>query len=171
MKGSRVAAFVEPREKQSLPQEIVGDLLRVIRGQFCVEMGDKEWFQHRRMFLRVVTFPASWLNRRGVWLPAERYKAVLLGIFDGVKRHGTTRAVSYWPGYLLHCVQEHFKHHGDELYEEAKSVRYSVEKALTRVQPGERPESPTDALAQVSAIISRRRPRIAQKPEKQLGLL
>lgn len=149
-------AFIEPRAKQSLPEQIVADLLGVIRRQFLADLAEKEWYQHRRFLLRVVTWPAAWLNRRGVSLPPARYKAVFLGILDGVKVHGATAQVKYWPGYLLHCVQEHFKHHGDELYEEAKSVRHSVERALSRVAPGENPADTVEMLSQVNAIVSRR---------------
>ncbi len=164
-------AFVEPRPRQSMPKEIVDDFLGVIRGQFCPDATDKEWFQQRRFFMRVVTWPASWLARRGVSLTPERYKAILQDIFQGVKTHGATDTVKYWPGYLLHCVQEHFKHHGDEIYEEAKSVRHSVERGLAGVAPGERPSATTETLAQVNAIVSRRRPKRVRKPTKQLGLL
>lgn len=162
--------FVEPRERQDMPQEIVGDLLGIIRGQFCGDLSDKAWFQNRRMFLRVVTYPAGWLSKRGVTLAPTRYKEIVLGIFDGVKAHGSTGAIKHWPGYLLHCVQEHFRHHGDEIYEEAKAVRHSVERAMARLAPGE-PENPTAVLAQVNSIVSRRRPKAARKPENQLGLL
>ena len=117
------------RPKQDLPGEIIADLMGVIRNQFYG--GDDAWFKDQEFIRRrVVTWPARWLNTRGVTLPAERYKAILLGIFQEIKRHGATGAVKYWPGYLVHCVQEHFKHHGEEIYGEAKALRNLVENAV-----------------------------------------
>lgn len=164
--------FIEPRARQQMPREIVGDLLGVIRGQFCGDLPDKKWFQQQRFFLRVVTWPAGWLKSRGVTLTPERYKAVLVGIFGDIKTHGTTGAVKHWPGYLLHCVQEHFKHHGDELYEEAKAVRHLVERSLAQARPGAAAPDPIETLAGVKAVLSPGRGRRAAKPRRnQLSLL
>jgi hypothetical protein len=155
-----VKPFVEDRPRQTLPEQIVADLLGAIRGQFCAELPVKEWCQQKRFFMRVVLYPAQWLSRRGVTLPPERYKAVLLGVFDGIKTHGQTASVKFWPGYLLHCVQEHFKHKGDAIYEEAKSARAAAERALSKaaVRPS---ADPVEALAQAASVLrltARRRP-------------
>ena len=56
-------------------------------------------------------------------LPSHRYKGIVLDVLQTIKRHGDTRGIQYLPGYLAHCLQTHFKHHGDEYYEEAKALR------------------------------------------------
>ena len=162
-------AHVEERPKQPLAAEIVGDLLASIRGAFYGDLDDKQWHQEKRFLTRVVTWPASWFNRRAVTVRPERYKAIFLGIVDDIKVHGSTAGVKFWPGYLLRCVQEHFRHHGDEYYEEGKAVRATVEKALSQVA-GRRQVDPVEALAQVSAVLAPRRVR-TRSVKKQLDLL
>ena len=121
------------RPKQDLPAEIIGDLMGAIRNAFYP--GDDRWFKNQQ-FIRfhVVTWPAAWLNAKGVTLPPARYKAIILDVLQGIKQHGKTEAVQFWPGYLKHCLQTHFKVHGQEIYEEAKAIRNQVERALLACQ-------------------------------------
>lgn len=167
-----MALHVEGRPAQTVPEQITADLLGVIRGQFCGGMDAKQWCQNRRFFLRVVTYPAAWLTKRGVTLPPARYKALLLDIFSEVKTHGQTDRVSFWPGYLLHVVQEHFKHHGDALYEEAKSARAVAHLALSKVTSGRQAPDAVESLAQAASLLRIRRAPKAPVPKgSQLSLL
>jgi hypothetical protein len=93
------------RPKQSVPTEIVRDLMGAIRNQFYPDTlcagAEKQWFQDQQFLkVRVVLWPAAWLNKRGVTLKPDRYKQILLDIFADIKRHGATGAIKYWPGYL-----------------------------------------------------------------------
>ena len=162
------------RPKQVLPVEIIADLMGVIRNQFYA--GNEAWFKDQAFIRRrVVTWPAAWLNRRGVSIKPERYKELLLGIFQDIKRHGQTGAVKYWPGYLVHCVQEHFKHHGEEIYGEAKALRNLVEHALlagSRAAGEAKSNDPVAGLALVhQALLAahKRKPKAAAK--QQINLL
>lgn len=126
------------RPRQDTPTDLVNDLLGVIRNQFYTE-DRNQWFKDQAFLRRnVVLWPADWLNQRGVTLPLDRYKKILLGVFNTIKIHGDTDAVHYWPGYLMHCVQEHFRHHEEEIYEEAKSVRVKLDQALGKLTPEQR---------------------------------
>jgi hypothetical protein len=161
------------RPKQDLPGEIVADLLSAIRGQFYGET--KQFFQDRAFLLRnVVLWPAKWLNQRGVTLPPARYKAILLDVFTGIKQHGQTGAVKYWPGYLMKCVQDHFIHHGEEYYEEGKSLRTSTERALLAAAMAGKTHTvapdPVQSLAQAQRLVAlpKRRPeckKVQTQPE------
>jgi hypothetical protein len=161
------------RSKQEVGAEIVNDLLASVRNQFYADAPAKQWFQDRKFILRsVVLWPASWLNKRGVTLPPERYKSILLEIFQDIKRKGNTGAVTYWPGYLMHCVQEHFKHHGDDYYTEGKSLRSAVERSLMafgRLDQAAGQPDPVRQMAHARSIIQpqKRRP----KPSPKQGLL
>lgn len=84
------------RPKQQLPGEIIGDLMGAIRNAFYA--GDERWFADQ-----------AFLRRRVVTLPPQRYKEILLEVFQEIKRHGQTESVKYWPGYLVHCMQQHFQ--------------------------------------------------------------
>jgi hypothetical protein len=163
---------MKDRPKQELPEQIVAELLANIRHQFCGEMTDKAWGQSRRMFMRVVTFPAAQLNAQGVSLPPERYKAILLDILQDIKRH-VAAAVSYWPGYLLSCLQKHWAMHGDEYYDEAKGIRTAVERAKLAYSGAQITPDPvddtTEKLAAVHRVLSQRhhRPGGARKKPPQ----
>jgi len=164
-------AHVEERPKQPVPAEIVGDLLASIRGAFYGDLDGKQWHQEKRFLMRVVTWPAAWFNRRGVTIRPDRYKAIFLGILDGIKVHGATAAVKFWPGYLLRCVQEHFRHHGDAYYEEGKAMRATVERALSQVT-GRPQTDPVEALAHVHAVLAPRRTRARSRfLKRQLDLI
>lgn len=161
------------RAKQEIGAQIVNDLLATVRNQFYTDAPKKQWFQDRKFILRsVVLWPASWLNKRGVTLSPERYKQILLDVFQDIKRNGKTEAVNYWPGYLMHCVQEHFKHHGDDYYKEGKSMRSAVERSLMAFkrldQVAEGPD-PVREMAQARSIIST--PKRQPKRSPKQGLL
>lgn len=161
------------RPKQQLPGEIIADLMGAIRNSFYA--GDERWFKDQAFLRRrVVTWPAGWLNRSGVALKPERYKEIMLGIFLDIKRKGKTEAVRYWPGYLVHCVQEHFKHHGEEIYAEGKALRNQAENVLTgltRALEAARTADPVAALAQVHQALTAAHKRKQKPPErKQMGL-
>ena len=150
------------RPAQETPAEIVADLMGAIRGQFYADLPEQKWWQDQRLIKSwVVLWPARWLEQRGVTLRPERYKEIVLGILDTIKRHGATASVEYWPRYLAKCLQDHFKHHGDEYYEEGKALRAVVESALARAQRAQAAQpDPVRVLAeagQVLATTTRRR--------------
>lgn len=56
--------------------------------------------------------------------------------------------VTYRPAWLRMVIQSHFKIHGEEYYEEAKSTRAIVEQTLLLV--GKRPTAAPDPVAQLA---------------------
>lgn len=166
----------QPRPKQQLPADIITDILGAIRGSFYGDLPPKRWFEDTKFLTRrVVTWPAKWLDSRGVSLPPERYKAILMDILQTIKHKGNTGVVSYWPGYLAHCVQEHFKHHGESYYEEGKALRAKLDIALSTCRSAVvRQPDPIRTLAEVHQVLSastpRRHPKSAQKPPQQMDL-
>lgn len=122
----------EERPKQEMPAELVSRLMGLIRGQFCGDMSGDEWGKHSHFIRRnVVLWPAHFIcNVKGFTLPGARYEAIMREIFDGIKHHGTSAAVKYWPGYLMKCVQEHWRIHWEEYYAEAKAVRNIAQSAM-----------------------------------------
>lgn len=127
-----------PRPKQELPADILADLLRSVRHQFCPDVPDKQWYKDQPFLRRVLTWPASWFNKKGVTVSPERYREILIKeIFIPIQQKGHTSVVKYWPGYLLKCIQEHFSHHGETYYAEAKAMRAQTERALMAFRPRE----------------------------------
>jgi len=161
------------RPKQSIPAEIRNDLLGAIRSAFYGDATEKQWHQDKNFLLKNVVFwPASWLNQRGVSLPPARYKAIVLDVIQGIKHHGKTDSIKYWPGYLMHCVKKRFAIHGDEYYDEAKSLRSSLSLAM-KVTNGLVVADPVRVMAEAQRELERasRKTRQKAKPEAQMTLL
>ncbi|HYE32894.1 MAG TPA: hypothetical protein VEH27_15815 [Methylomirabilota bacterium] len=157
-----------PRPQQQTPAEIVNDLLAAIRNQFYADVPTKKWAQDSAFIRRnVVLWPASWLNNRGVTLPPARYKEIILGVLNEVKIHGRTAVVKYWPGYLKHCLQEHFKHQGERYYDEAKALRASIETALQMAGSATAKVDPITAMAEARRDLLKQPRRAPSKPKKQ----
>lgn len=158
------------RPKQELPGEIIDDLMGAIRNSFYP--GDDRWFKDQQ-FIRfhVVTWPAAWLNAKGVTLPPLRYKEIILDVLQGIKQHGKTEVVQYWPGYLKHCLQTHFKIHKQKIYEEAKAIRNQVEHALLACQRSiQATHDPIEVIA-LARQLNRPKRGVGRKEKTQLNLL
>lgn len=161
MKKSRPIPPVSDRPKQEVPVDIVTDLMGAIRSQFFAESFTrdpklfKRWKQDQAFMLKnVVLWPAAWLTRRGVTLKPERYKQIILEVINEVKAHGKTEAIKYWPGYLMKCVQSRFKHHEDDIYAEAKSLRTQIERVMASAKAAPRAPDPIQALAAAQQVLS-----------------
>jgi hypothetical protein len=140
---------------QDAPVDMQSRLLGTIRGQFCTGMDDKKWYSLRDWFRAyVILWPAKFMRKKGFSIPAKRYEQIMRSIFDDIKRHGSTDAVKHWNGYLLKCVQDHFDHHWEEYYAEAKSIRRTAEAALMACRKVEREDPTVDILASAQAVLA-----------------
>ena len=171
-RGTRKTA---PRPRQQLPAEIVADLMQAIRGPFYGDATPKQWAQDYHFIRdRVVLWPATWLDKRGVTLKPERYKAIILEVLQEIKHHGNTGQIGYWPAYLAKCVQERFKHRAEEIYEEGKNLRAQMENVLTGLAASANPPEvdPIRAMAEARRdLLKAKQTRRAKTPAKQLPLL
>lgn len=158
------------RPKQQVPAEIITDLLQAARS-FYGDCPDK-WHADQHFIKRnVVTWPARWLNSRGVTLPPERYKEIVLEVFQGIKQHGKTEAIKYWPGYLMKCVQDHFRVHGEEYYNEGKAIRNKVEAVmLVTGKAAPAVADPIAAMAEVNRALGSKKTAKKRSTKEQLSL-
>jgi hypothetical protein len=114
---------------------------------------DRAWYLQMKTVKKALTLPAAELKKLGVPLSSVRYEEIMLGILNTISRHGNLSKVEYPSAYLLHTVQEHWKYHGPEYYEEGKAIRNRVSVFMTAVEKA-RPADPTvDVLAQVNASL------------------
>jgi hypothetical protein len=151
--------------------EATNELLGAIRNQFYPDE-PKRFFQDRNMLLQAVTFPAKWLHERGVRLPETRYRTILLDILTTIKRHGNTARIQRFSAYLLHSVQEHMRHHGEEYYEEGKRFRDSVQDVMSGLSRKKVTDDQTvPLLAEVHRMLSLPKARRAKTSAKQMKLL
>jgi hypothetical protein len=161
-----------PRPRQEADADLVGRLLGIVRGQFCGELTTAQWCK-LVPFIRknVILWSAQFVQGKGFTLPPARFEAILQGVFLGIKRHGQTGEIRYWPGYLMKCVQDHWKHHWEEYYVEAKSVRSIAEMALVNSGRVTQVDCTVEALAKAhQALGGSRRKKSRTVAVKQLNL-
>jgi hypothetical protein len=109
----------------------VRQLLEELRRRFYAGQPVRDFHRDRRMLLYALTWPASWLERRGLTCPAARYRALIADRLDAIAAHGDpARYGAYFPTYLLKCLQDWFDHHGEELYGELKHIRNALDRVL-----------------------------------------
>ena len=122
--------FVQPRPNTRTPEDVVMALVYAVRDQFYRDDQRAAFYPQLKDLKRVVTWPAAWFNERAIFVDSARYQAIMLAIFRDIKRNGDTGGVTYWPRYLMTCVQRHFRFNADLYVEEGKSVRDAADRAL-----------------------------------------
>lgn len=144
---------VEPRP-QTESREVIRDLLYVIRNQMYREDQQKYFWGQMRDLQRAITWPATWFNGKAIFVPADRYKAILLDRLMEIKRHGDTAGVQYWPRYILTCLQHHFGAEGERYYNEGKAARDLVSRIVSKLptEPAA-PDTFTRELAAAHALL------------------
>lgn len=135
----------------------MNDMLAVIHFRFFGSETPRRWAQEQGVIRQVITYPARYLEDRGVSLPEDRYRKLLVYILADIQRNiqnpAGIRRMSY---YLLHSVQEHMKHQGDRYYELAKTPKAASSHTKEVLAGLEIAEPITPALAQAHAILAAR---------------
>jgi hypothetical protein len=160
------------RPTQPVPADLVDRLMAIVRGQFCGDMAGGEWGKHSHFVrLKVILWPAGFVRKKGFTIPAERYESIMRAIFEGIKGNMTNAPIRYWPGYLQKCVQEHWQHHWEDYYREARSAQALTEAGLqTLGKLPARPDGAVDAMAATAAILAHKRQQRRKKPAPQTNL-
>jgi hypothetical protein len=138
------------RIKQPTPVELTDSCLGILRSKFYNLPGDDKFFHQdrARLLAWVVLWPASWLNKRGVTIHGHAYREIFSKVFLQAAAHVESK-VRYRPAYLKQVIQSHFKIHGEEYYEAAKSVRHLVEQTMLLI--GSRPQPQPDPVRELAA--------------------
>ena len=174
---------MKPRKFNRLPQptpkELTDACLEFLRRKFySFPGGDRAFFQQRRDLLRrVVLWPASWLNAKGVTIHGDAYREIFTKVFMQAAAHVETK-IKYPPAYLAQVIQSHFKIHGEEYYDEAKAVRNQVDHVMLMAGQLARPAAaaadPVRELASARQILASGKPKKSpSKPavKEQLTLI
>jgi hypothetical protein len=167
------------RPKQTVAQDLRDDLLRLLWQKFYAgdpggdSVAAKAFAQDRtRLLAWVILWPAGWLNKKGLTLPADRYKKIFSDIILEAVRHGNTSKVQYRPAWLRYVIQSHFRIHGDDYYNEAKSARAQAEHALLmlgKLKVAPEPD-PVRELAGAAALLTRTKPAKKAGPKQAANL-
>ncbi len=136
--------------------------------------GRAGFHRDRRMLLYALTWPAVWLERRGLTCSAMRYHALLADPLAAIAWHGDpARYGAYFPTYLLKCLQDWFQHHGDELYDELKHIRNALDQVLASARFAvtvQRDARHVELLASAHRLIRAEREKRQRSDGRQLSL-
>jgi hypothetical protein len=161
-------------------ERFVGEMLPVIRRMFFSGKPEKQFYQEQSMLLKVITYPAHYIDRRGAFLPASAYKMILMLVLITARNKG--KKPDRPSAYLWQCIESHMAIHGEGYYNKAKLIRDGrasstapqhigklLSSAMKPVKPGAaRPEETTAILATAYRAIKSRggRRRAIQKVEE-----
>ena len=117
--------------KQPTPKEVTDACLEFLRRKFYQQPGDEKCFaqDRSRLLSWVVLWPAGWLNSRGVTIHGDAYREIFMKVFMQAAANVQSK-VKYRPAYLRQVIQSHWRIHGEDYYEEAKTCRALVDHAL-----------------------------------------
>ena len=143
------------------PDALIQELMQRFRLLLYQGKPNKVWYSQQMMIKKALLYPASWLEKRKVEIPAERYKAILATI----AANGNLSQVTWVSRYVLHCVQQHMEHHGDEYYREGVAIRNRVNLAMTAIERTRRgADSTVPILAQADKLLQMGKRKAKVKP-------
>jgi hypothetical protein len=116
------------RPARAIGDAALDDLLHDVRLRFYGMQPPAAFHRDRRRLLYALTWPATWLERRGLFCSPARYRQLVSDRLDAIMAHGDhTQSGRYFPTYLLKCLQDFFDRHGDDLYGELKHIRNALD--------------------------------------------
>lgn len=149
------------------------ELLLAIRLRFYVHR-PADYHRHRQRLLSAVTWPATWLDERGLTCSPQRYQTLIEERLQAIAAHGDPTAYgAYFPTYLLKCLQDFFARYGDELYSELKHIRNTLDQLLASARFAERVQRHArhlDLLVSTHRLIETRHAHRAAVASNQLTL-
>jgi hypothetical protein len=152
----------------------VRQLLEEVRSRFYANQPERHFHRDRRMLLYALTWPAVWLERRGLTCPAARYRTLLAERLATIAAHGDpVRYGAYFPAYLLKCLQDWFGRYGDDLYGDLKHLRNALDQVLANVRLAQRVQRDAqhvELLAATHRLIRAQREQSARPDDRQLPL-
>lgn len=148
-------------------------LLQSIRLRFYAQR-PADYHRDRRWLLHALTWPATWLDERGLTCAPPRYQKLIDERLQAIAAHGDpARYGGYFPSYLLKCLQDWFDRHGEELYSELKHIRNALDQLLASARFAERVQRDArhlDLLVATHRLIETRQASRSLTPSDQLTL-
>ncbi len=154
-------------------------LLDIIRKRFYTG-NPGNFHRDRGMLLYAVTWPARWLDQRGLSTSPPAYRSIITQRLDEIRKHGDPqRYGSFFPNYLLKTLQQWFLHNGDDLYDQLKQIRnalFSAEAIIARLRTPhacdtcQQEREHIETLARAHRILRAQRASKRPRDHKQLEL-
>lgn len=172
-------------------ERAIADLLEAIRARFYAGADSdlprangnartdrtalRRFHRDRHMLLYALTWPATWLERRGLTCPPGRYCRLIDERLAAIAAHGDpARYEGFFPRYLLKCLQDFFDRHGDDLYGDLKHIRNALDQVLASARFAARVRDDArqlDVLATTHRLLhARQATRVASRDSGQLDL-
>jgi hypothetical protein len=163
-----------PKIKQPRSEEVRDTILNFIRTHFY-QGHPLDFVKQRRDLLRWVVFElAVYLDGKTVTIPATRYIEIMVGdkgILMEAIRFQAADKITYLPAYLRRCVQSHLAIHGEDYYNEGKSLRNAVDVAIKFAQKQVASEpSVVEELAAAARLLKAPKRAIKAPKKDQLSL-
>jgi hypothetical protein len=156
----------------AVAEQVIDALLGQIAREYYNAGKDKRYYAHRRGLIHAICWPATWFKQRSIHLSDARYKTIIQKQLREIGRHGNRSKVqAYFPRYLLTCLQNHFLHRAESIYEQYKHVRYSIEILLQKLpdlQQSKTHEEMIDVLSEAHRITRPTRKQMSSKDCSQL---
>lgn len=137
------------RLKQPTPQDLTDACLDFLKRKFYADDARAFAQDRSRLLVWVVLWPAGWLNKRGVTIRSDAYREIFFKVFMQADAHRSDR-IKYRPAWLKMVIQSHFKIHGEEYYNQAKSVRAIVDQTLLLTSGLKRAEAQPDPIRELA---------------------
>lgn len=154
-------------------EPVTDQLLQSIRLRFYTRR-PADYQRQRLRLLHAVTWPATWLDERGLTCSPQRYQTLIDDRLYAIAAHGDPALYSaYFPTYLLKCLQDWFHRYGEELYSELKHIRNALDQVLASARFAERVQRHArqlDLLVSTHRLLESRRPKRTTAPNDQLTL-
>jgi hypothetical protein len=146
--------------------DLILEFLQMIRSQFYFDKPDFHFHQHRSILIKAFTYPASYLAARGMTqeLPAARYRHLVQDVIQEVKRFGQMSSAISPAHYFFKVMQTHMQHHGEDYYDECRSVRNAVAQITAGVSKVPETDSTLADLAALHRLAASGARRVKQKP-------
>ena len=149
------------------------ELLLAIRRRFYLHQ-PADYHRDRQRLLYALTWPATWLDERGLTCAPQRYQTLIDERLQAIAAHGNPVTYgAYFPTYLLKCLQDWFARYGDELYHELKHIRNALDQLLASARFAERVQRHArhlDVLVSTHRLIETRHANRAATASDQLDL-
>ncbi len=133
-----------------------------------------DYHRDRQRLLHAITWPATWLDQRGLTCSPQRYQMLIEERLQAIAAHGNPAAFgAYFPAYLLRCLQDWFDRYGEELYSELKHIRNALDQLLASARFAERVQRHArhlDLLVSMHRLLENRRAHRTTSTTDQLTL-
>lgn len=110
-------------------QQTIEVLLDYLRQHFYSMPSKSFFFRDKRALTLAITWPAKWMQKHNLQCSEKQYTDIIIEILKNITKHGDlTRARQYFPAYLFKCIQDHFHHNFDHLYDQLKHISCAIDR-------------------------------------------